>query len=91
MSTTASDVYYGSARELPARLAELSLDYVYVDDRMSEQLPILGIYFFRDDQEGTHLTALDPALLTKFETTPGMDLVYDNGHVHAYAAKRAWK
>jgi len=91
VSTTASSVYYGTAEELPQRLATLSLDYVYVDDRMSEQLPILGIYFFRDDQEGRHATALDPALLTKFETTPGMDLVYDNGHVHAYAAKRAWK
>ena len=90
VSTAASEVYYATPQELPGALGDLSLDYVYVDRRMTEQLPVLGFYFFRDVREGEHPTPLDPQLFAKFETTAGVDRVYDNGFVQAFRTRRAW-
>jgi len=91
VSTTASGVYYGSAESMPRRLATLSLDYVFVDRRMTQELPVLGVYFFQDEQEGRHTRPLDPDLLTKFDTTAGVDRLYDNGYLQAYGTKDAWR
>jgi hypothetical protein len=90
VSTAASEVYYATPQDLPGVLANVSLDYVYVDRRMTQELPVVGIYFFRDVNEGKHLTPFDPQLLAKFETTAGVDRVYDNGSVQAYHTRRAW-
>ena len=89
-SNNASDVYYDSAQRLPSRLAELSLDYVYVDRRMTTQLPVTGSYFPEDVRAGKHNVPFDPKLLDKFDRTQGVDRVYDNGFVQAYSTKRAW-
>ena len=90
VSTAASDPFYASPQELPGVLGDLSLDYLYVDRRMTEQLPVLGIYFYRDVREGEHFVPFDPELLTKFDTTPGVDRVYDNGPIQAYNTRRGW-
>ena len=90
VSTEASEPFYATPQQLPGILASLSLDYIYVDRRMTQQLPVVGIYFFRDTQEGEHLTPFDPHLLAKFDTTAGVDRVYDNGFVQAYHTRRAW-
>ena len=90
VSTEASEPFYAAPQELPAVLGNLSLDYLYIDRRMTQQLPVLGIYFHRDVREGEHLTPFDPGLLTKFDTTPGVDRVYDNGFIQAYDTRRGW-
>ena len=89
-SGDASEVYYVSARGLPERLGRLSLDYVYVDRRMTEQLPLTGSYFWLDARAGQHTVPFDPRLLEKFDTVPRVDRVYDNGYVQAYYTRRAW-
>jgi hypothetical protein len=89
-SANASEVYYGSARELPAQLGRLSLDYVYVDRRMTEQLPVTGSYFWADVRAGQHDIPFDPKLLRKFDKVRGIDRVYDNGYVQTYYTRRAW-
>jgi hypothetical protein len=89
-SNDASEVYYASSQELQPKLAWLSLDYVYVDRRMTEQVPLSGFYFWQDVRTGQHNVTLDAKLLNKFDITPGVDRVYDNGFVQAYFTRRAW-
>ena len=57
---------------------------------MTQQLPVLGIYFFQDVREGAHNEALAAELLDKFDTTAGVDRIYDNGFIQSYATKNAW-
>jgi hypothetical protein len=89
-TTTSSDIYYGPETMLPRRLAQESLDYLYVDRRMTELLPAGGAYFAGDAKAGQHSSPLDPKLLAKFDTAPGVNRIYDNGFVQAYATRRAW-
>lgn len=89
-STSGSDIYYSSPERLAPRLAELSLDYVLVDRRITQLLPVTGVYFFRDVQEGQHTTPVNPKLLAKFDTAAGLNRVYDNGFIQAYYTRPAW-
>jgi hypothetical protein len=57
---------------------------------MTEQVPLSGFYFWQDVRTGQHNVTLDAKLLNKFDITPGVDRVYDNGFVQAYFTRRAW-
>lgn len=59
--------------------------YVVVDRRLSTGLPSVGSYFERGEP-GTfaHNRPLDPALLAKFDTVPGVSRIFDSGALIVY-------
>ncbi len=56
--------------------------YLYVDERLSTQLPHVGAYF--NDGESPGVRQLTAAQLTKFATLPEMTAVYRHGPVRIY-------
>ena len=65
-------------------LDQLSVEYVWVDLRMSEQTPASGAYFIGDPESGRHSAPVPRANLTKFDDLPGVNLVYDGGDIRIY-------
>lgn len=63
----------------------LRLRYLYVDRRMAEELPHLGSYFVSG--ETPEIQQLTDWELTKFDTVPGIQLVYRHGPVSIYDLK----
>jgi hypothetical protein len=63
---------------------DLAVSYVWVDLRMSEQVPKSGGYFPQDPQAGTHTAPMPRALLDKFDGVPGISRIYDNGAIRLY-------
>ena len=82
----AAPAYYGPEFGLrDARLLDqLSVEYVWVDLRMSEQTPASGAYFIGDPESGRHSAPVPRANLTKFDDLPGVNLVYDGGDIRIY-------
>jgi hypothetical protein len=61
------------------------IDLVVVDIRMSEYLPINGVYFEVGEPGGGHYTRpLPKAPLEKFNNVWGVSRIYDNGYVRIY-------
>jgi hypothetical protein len=90
LSAESSPVFYASTvtgkRDVMRRL---SLDYVFIDRRVTTQTPITGVYF-SNDVEPVHVRPLPVQLLAPFDEDPAVDRVYDNGQVQAYATSRVW-
>ncbi|BBZ79185.1 hypothetical protein MANY_45220 [Mycolicibacterium anyangense] len=63
----------------------LQLRYLYVDRRWAEQLPHLGSYFFKG--ETPEVQQLTDWELTKFDTVPGITLLYRHGPTSLYDLK----
>lgn len=82
----AAPVYYSPRFGMAeARLLDrLSVEFLWVDLRMSEQTPGSGGYFIGDPRAGRHDTPIPRANLTKFDELPGVDLVYDAGDIRIY-------
>jgi len=82
----AAPVYYSPRFGLTeAQLVDqLSVEFIWVDLRMSEQLPASGAYFTGDPLAGRHDAPVPRANLTKFDDLPGVDLVYDSGDIRIY-------
>ena len=60
----------------------LHIDYLYVDDRLSNSLPMLGYYFSQGETANpTRITGADVA---KFAHVPGLQAVYHHGPVTIY-------
>jgi hypothetical protein len=60
----------------------LHIDYLYVDTRLADSLPMLGYYFSQGETpEPTRLTAAD---VGKFAHVPGLTAVYHHGPVTIY-------
>jgi hypothetical protein len=82
----AAPLYYSPRFGLvEAQLADrLSVEYLWVDLRMSEQTPASGAYFMADPEAGRHHAPIPRANLTKFGDLPGVNLVYDGGDIRIY-------
>lgn len=82
----AAPIYYSPRFGLAeAQLVDrLSLEFLWVDLRMSEQTPASGAYFTGDPRSGAHDVPVPRASLTKFDELPGVDLVYDSGDIRIY-------
>jgi hypothetical protein len=65
-------------------LDDLSVDYLWVDLRMSAQTPAAGAYFFADPEAGKHRAPQPRRNLAKFDELPRVDLVYDSGSIRIY-------
>jgi hypothetical protein len=62
----------------------LGLDYLVVDQRLSTHLPAMTSYFEHDPDVATRQNPLARSQLTKFDTVPGADRLYDNGTIRIY-------
>jgi hypothetical protein len=70
-------------------LTSLGVDYLWVDDRISQQLPASGAYFLIDPRTGQHTSPIPAGNLTKFDSVAGANLVFDNGHIRIYDMRAA--
>jgi len=61
-----------------------ALRYIWVDQRLSQSLPASGQYFPVDPDAGKYKHPLPAADLTKFNTQPGIDRIYDSGNIVIY-------
>ena len=81
-----ADVYYspvfGPAQV--TQLADAGVQYLLVDLRLSTQLPAGGSYFPDDPQKDRHSTPIPRRDLTKFNSVPGIDRIYDSGDIVIY-------
>jgi hypothetical protein len=82
----ASRLYYDPTWGLDdaVLLQKLAVDYVWVDERMSTQLPVSGAYFRTDPRTGELTAPIPSSNLTKFNDIVGISLYYDNGNIRIY-------
>jgi hypothetical protein len=70
-------------------IAENDIDYVVVDRRLSQALPVLGFYFEPDEPEAsTRTSPLAWRALQKFRDAPELSKVYSNGDILIYDTRR---
>jgi hypothetical protein len=63
---------------------EQGLQYIWVDQRLSQSLPAYGQYFPVDPDAGKYRHPLPAADLDKFNHVPGIDRIYDSGNIVIY-------
>lgn len=63
----------------------LQLRYLYVDRRLANELPVLGSYFVINETSGQR--QLTDWELTKFDSVPGIKLLYQHGPISIYDLK----
>ena len=61
------------------------VEYLVVDRRLSTGLPIVGFYIeVGEPNMYRHVTPMNPAVLAKFDTAPGVSRVFDSGDIRIY-------
>lgn len=66
-------------------IRQARIDYVVVDSRISESLPVLEVYVEHGEiGMGTRTEPVPDAALHKLAAAPAVDLIYDNGSVQIY-------
>ncbi|UQU68291.1 hypothetical protein COUCH_19255 [Couchioplanes caeruleus] len=65
-------------------VADLAIEYLVVDRRLSEQLPEGEAYFENDPNAGSITRPLTAAQISKFDSLTEVDRLYDNGTVRVY-------
>jgi hypothetical protein len=66
-------------------LKRANVRYLVVDLRLSTALPILGFYFESEEPDSNdRTTPLDRAVLTKFNTVPQINRMFDSGDIVIY-------
>jgi len=80
-------VYF--AREIRPKeremLRKLRVDYLLVDQRLTQGLPQSGTYFERGEPNSkTHTQPMDPGMLAKFDHLDGVSRLYDSGNIQIY-------
>jgi hypothetical protein len=87
----ASQLYYDGTWNLDDELLlqSLGVDYLWIDTRISQQLPVSGAYFPVDPRNGQHSTPIPPENLSKFDQVAGINRLYDNGDVLIYDMRNA--
>lgn len=71
---------WGADEERIAR--SLDLRFLYVDRRLAEAKPLVGVYFFIGEQDGP--SRLSAKQVTKFEDVPGIRELYRHGPISIY-------
>jgi len=89
--TYLSSVFFAPAignneRELMSRV---NLKYILVDKRLSTNLPLVGVYFEGGEpNDNTYTEPIPLASLEKFEHTPNVDEVFNDGNISIYDVSR---
>jgi hypothetical protein len=81
------ELYYSPTMtsELLKTIHGRGLEYLIVDDRLSQEKPISGHFFHSNsDEAGSEDGAVPEAGLAKFKGVPGIMLIYDNGPIQIY-------
>ena len=81
------ELYYSPTMtsELLKTIHERGLEYLIVDDRLTQEKPISGHFFHSNsDEAGSEDEAVPKAGLAKFKGVPGIMLIYDNGPIQIY-------
>ena len=71
-------------REQRDVLAEVGIQYVMVDLRMTTALPAVGVYFDGAVMDRSYVTPLAPKALLKFDGEPTVSRPFDNGYLIIY-------
>lgn len=71
--------------QVRAAIARGHVQYVMIERRLSNGIPASGFYFDKGEpQAGSRRRPISPAILGKFDSTPGVDRLYDNGEQQIY-------
>jgi hypothetical protein len=73
--------YTGEDRTL---IAKLKIEFVIVDLRDADGLPRMGIYYESGEYDENRTTPVSRAALTKLNSVPGVQRIYDNGSIVIY-------
>ena len=65
-------------------MQNLAIERLWVDRRIATQTPASGAYFENDPKAGRYTAPLPAAALSKFDSVPILNRVYDNGNVRIY-------
>lgn len=65
-------------------ICEGEIRYLVVDYRFTKHLPALGFYYEDEETKDGHATALDPAVLAKFDHEDYLSRVFDSGDIAIY-------
>jgi hypothetical protein len=66
-------------------VASLGLQYLVVDQRITDSIPVNDAYFDDDPHAGQITKPISVAQIGKFDTIPRMSRLYDNGNVRIYS------
>jgi hypothetical protein len=62
-----------------------NIRYLVVDMRISQYLPLFGFYYTEYETDAfKHKTPLNPQVLTKFDTVPGVNKIFSSGDIVIY-------
>jgi hypothetical protein len=61
-----------------------NIDLVIADRRLTTSLPVVGFYFQRSELSSERKDPLSAAGLAKFDTTPRISRIFDNGDIRIY-------
>ena len=72
-----------------ARLVQIKLEYLLIDRRLSQALPLTSFYY----EEGetffkAHTVPISAAVLGKWDAVPAVDRIFDSGDVQIYDVRR---
>ena len=71
------------------RLVRLTLEYILIDRRLSESLPLSGFYYEEGEiAHGRHTTPISPQVLGKWDGVTAVDRIFDSGDIQIYDVRR---
>jgi hypothetical protein len=71
------------------RIKALSLDYLLIDRRLAQGLPVFSIYYEEGEiATGPHKTPISLSVLAKWDRAPNIDRIYDSGDIQMYDVRR---
>jgi hypothetical protein len=86
LRTNADNILLSTDPALARRLiAHSHVDYVLVDQRLTQAVPLVAGYVITGELNGIRWTSpLDPRALAKFDSLDGVDKIFDSGDIQIY-------
>jgi hypothetical protein len=79
----------GIGQNEQARLERLGLEYLLIDRRLSQALPLFEFYYEEGEiAHQKHTTPISAAVLGKWDGDPAVDRIFDSGHLQIYDVRR---
>lgn len=79
----------GIGQNEQARLERLDLEYLLIDRRLSQSLPLFEFYYEEGEiAHEKHTTPISAAVLGKWDKDPAVDRIFDSGHLQIYDVRR---
>jgi hypothetical protein len=69
-------------------IAQNRIHYLLADLRLTTGLPFIGSYFETTEPDELHARPLDSRVFFKYDHTPGVSRVFDNGYIMIYDVSR---